>query len=87
MEAQSQDPWTSRARPTFLYVVYIFILSSIPFGVLFAIVPEVAGGVVNGVSAWLRAIPDEMWGLFGVGYLGYTGARTYEKKKLMEKGS
>ena len=22
-EAQSKDPWTSRARPTFLYVVYL----------------------------------------------------------------
>ena len=24
-EAQSKDPWTSRARPTFLYVVYLLI--------------------------------------------------------------
>ena len=52
---------------------------------LFAVAPDTAGGVVSGVSAWLRAIPDEMWGLFGVGYLGYTGARTYEKKKLLDK--
>ena len=24
-EAQSADPWTSRARPTFLYTIYIFM--------------------------------------------------------------
>ena len=40
-EANSKDPWTSRARPTFMYVIYLLILSSIPMGVLFAF----AGGV------------------------------------------
>ena len=29
-EAQSQDKWTSRARPSFLYCVYILLLFSIP---------------------------------------------------------
>ena len=33
-EASSPDPWTSRARPSFLYVVYILLLWSIPMGVL-----------------------------------------------------
>ena len=33
-EAQSADPWTSRARPSFLYVVYVLLLWSIPMGVL-----------------------------------------------------
>ncbi|MBW2635998.1 MAG: hypothetical protein JRC86_00480, partial [Deltaproteobacteria bacterium] len=33
-EAQSSDPWTSRARPSFLYVMYIMILASIPMGIL-----------------------------------------------------
>ena len=31
-EAKSNDPWTSRARPTFMYVIYIMILASIPYG-------------------------------------------------------
>jgi len=35
-EAQSQDKWTSRARPSFLYVVYILLLASLPMGLLFA---------------------------------------------------
>ena len=33
MEAKSADPWTSRARPSFLYVMYFFILSAIPAGI------------------------------------------------------
>lgn len=78
-EANSKDPWTSRARPTFLYVVYLFILSAIPFGFLFAFEPEVAGAVTQGVKAWLDAIPQDMWWLFGAGYLGYTGARSFDK--------
>lgn len=80
-EAQSADPWTSRARPSFLYVIYAFILAAIPFGVLFAFKPDIALQVSAGVKAWLAAIPEEMWWLFGAGYLGYTGARGFEKVK------
>lgn len=80
-EANSADPWTSRARPSFLYVVYITILAGIPMGVLFAFSPEVAANVTTGFKGWLDAIPQEMWTLFGVGYLGYTGARTLDKRK------
>ena len=86
MEAQSTDRWTSRARPGFMYVVYIYLLSAIPFGVLFAIEPTRALAVTNGISAFLAAIPSEMWTLFGAGYLGYTGARTLEKRKLLDRG-
>lgn len=78
-EANSRDPWTSRARPTFLYVVYVFILSAIPFGFLFAVNPDIAGAVTTGAKAWLEAIPQDMWWLFGAGYLGYTGARSVDK--------
>lgn len=80
-EAQSADPWTSRARPSFLYVMYVMILAAIPFGALYAFKPEVAMQVAAGVKAWLAAIPSEMWWLFGAGYLGYTGARMFEKGK------
>ena len=31
-EAQSADPWTSRARPSFLYVIYAMLLWAIPMG-------------------------------------------------------
>ena len=83
MEAQSKDPWTSRARPGFLYVMYIMILFSIPMGVLHAQYPAVAADVTTGVKDWLSAIPGEMWTLFGAGYLGYVKKRSDDKSDLL----
>jgi hypothetical protein len=83
-EAQSADPWTSRARPTFLYVIYVCILAALPMGVLFAFQPVAANAIAVGFGAWLNAIPESMWALFGAGYLGYSGARTWEKSKGMK---
>lgn len=85
-EAQSADPWTSRARPSFLYVMYIMILAAIPMGLLFAFRPDVVGAVINGLNAWLTAIPDQLWWLFGTGYLGYTGARSFDKRAQGKAG-
>jgi hypothetical protein len=80
-EAQSQDKWTSRARPAFLYVMYIMILTSIPMGIIYAVNPVVAANLTSGVKAWLLVIPESMWALMGAGYLGYVGARSYDKKQ------
>ena len=85
-EANSDDPWTSRARPSFLYVVYLMILASIPMGFLTAFNPEVALAVTNGMKDWLAAIPESMWTLFGAGYLGYTGAREFGKHSKNKHG-
>ena len=78
-EANSKDPWTSRARPSFMYVMYIMILSAIPMGVLAAFQPEIAERIATGLQMWLEAIPESMWALFGVGYTGYAINRTYDK--------
>ncbi len=83
-EAKSADPWTSRARPSFLYVVYIMILASIPMGVLHAVSPQTATAIAAGMQAWLGAIPSEVWTLFGAGYLGYAGARSFDKAKRLD---
>ena len=80
-EAGSSDPWTSRARPSFMYVIYLMLLFGIPMGFLNAFRPELAQSVAAGFKAWLAAIPSELYTLFGVGYLGYTGARTVDKIK------
>jgi hypothetical protein len=80
-ESQSNDPWTSRARPSFMYVIYILILMGIPMGFLSAFKPAMAAAVATGLKMWLTAIPDDLYMLFGVGYLGYTGSRSIEKIK------
>lgn len=84
-EANSPDPWTSRARPSFLYVIYAMILMSIPMGILSAFRPDMAGAIAAGMQAWLAAIPEDLYVLFGVGYVGYAGARTFEKRKGASK--
>lgn len=78
-EAQSSDKWTSRARPSFMYVIYLMILSGIPYGIWYAVHPESAVHMADGLKAWLGAIPDSMWALFGVGYTGYSVSRSYDK--------
>lgn len=84
-EAQSTDPWTSRARPTFLYVIYLMILTAIPMGVVYAISPATAQELTTGVASWLAAIPEPLWWLFGAGYLGYNVARSADKIGGAEK--
>jgi hypothetical protein len=80
-EAKSADPWTSRARPSFLYVMYALILFAIPMGVLSVFNPGAAEQVAAGMQAWLNAIPNELYAVFGIGYTGYTIARSAWDKK------
>lgn len=82
-EAQSHDPWTSRARPSFLYVVYLLILASIPMGMLAAVDPERAAAIAQGMRAWLAAIPEGLWTTFGIGYTGYAVARSWDKTQAL----
>ena len=84
-EAQSADPWTSRARPSLLYGMYAMILWAIPMGLIAAADPEMALGIGNGMTAYLRGLPEELYALFGTGYLGYTAARTWGKARGAEK--
>ena len=84
-EAQSTDPWTSRARPSFLYMMYALILWSIPMGLIAAVDPRMATGIAGGMTAYLRGIPEELYALFGTGYLGYTAARAWGKAKGGER--
>ncbi len=80
-EAGSADPWTSRARPSFLYVMYAIILWAIPMGLIAATQPEMAKNIAAGMNAYLGGIPEPLWTLFGTGYLGYTVARQWGKAK------
>ncbi len=84
-EAQSNDPWTSRARPSFLYVIYAMILWAIPMGLIAAVRPEAAANIAAGMNAYLNGLPEPLYALFGTGYLGYTAARQWGKAKGIEK--
>lgn len=80
-EAQSRDKWTSRARPTFLYVMYGVILLTIVGGIIGIWFPDQVTTAAQNIANLLAAIPESLWWLFGTGYLGYTGARSVDKWK------
>lgn len=78
-ESQSPDPYVSRARPSFLYLMYGMIGLALPMGVLAAISPATATAMNGGIRAYLASLPDALYTLFGTGYLGYTAARQWGK--------
>lgn len=78
-EANSVDPWTSRARPSFLYVIYVLLLWALPMGLLAAFSPQTAKEIAEGMNAYLSGLPEPLYALFGTGYLGYTAARQWGK--------
>ena len=83
-EAKSEDKWTSRARPSFLYVVYVLLLASLPMGLLAAVSPETATAIADGMKAWLESIPESIIELFQWVMLGYIGGRSLEKTQKLK---
>src|SRR5687768_5972628 len=57
-EAQSPDPWTSRARPSFFYAMYVMILCALPMGVLAAFDPTAAQAIGAGITGYLNGLPS-----------------------------
>ena len=84
-EAQSPDPWTSRARPGFLYVMYVMILCALPLGVVGAISPQTSQAIAVAINAYLSGIPEPLYALFGTGYFGYSAMRQWGKVKGVDK--
>lgn len=80
-EANSADPWTSRARPSFMYVFYFILLSLVVLAPIVGIFrPAEMKTFFENVRFGFDAVPEALWWTFSAGYLGYTTARTYEKK-------
>lgn len=85
-EANSSDKWTSRARPTFMYLFYLVIIFLvIIFPILGIFFKQEMIVFYDNVTYGFKAIPEPMWWAFTTGYLGYTGARTFEKKSRVAK--
>lgn len=85
-EANSADPWTSRARPSFLYTFYAIILMMVVVApVIGVFYPAAMDAFFANVQKGFAAIPEEMWWAFTAGYLGYAGARTFEKRRGVAK--
>ena len=85
-EANSSDKWTSRARPSFLYLMYFCIIMCFVGGIIGIWFPTQIQEAAKNLNSLLNAIPESLWWLFGAGYLGYTGGRTFDKWKQTKKG-
>ena len=72
-ETTSEDAFVRRARPSFLYVMII--------GIAFSIIVFPILNLVTHRGLQVVDIPDPYLQLFGVAFLGYTGARTWEKTR------
>lgn len=83
-EAESNDKFVKRARPTFMYLFYLIIVFAIPMGIVAAVKPDVALALSEGMTAWWSSIPSELWWTFGVGFTGYTAFRSVDKAQLMK---
>jgi len=81
-EANSTDPWTSRARPSFMYLFYIVILAMVVIAPMVGIwFPLSMDMFFTNVSKGFNAIPSELWTTFTIGYVGYSASKTYEQTK------
>lgn len=76
-----RDPFVTRARPAFLYVMYGLILWSVPLGLLAAFRPHVAQAMASAMTAYFAGLPEPLYALFGTSYLGYTAARQWGKTR------
>jgi hypothetical protein len=75
-ESQSGDKFTSRARPTFMYLFYCILAFNF---LVLPIIQMIGGGWSQGFK--LIEFPNILWEVFVAGFLGYTGVRTWEKMK------
>ncbi len=59
--------------------MYAVILGCLAGGIVGIWWPAHVATASQNVAALLAAIPESLWWLFGAGYLGYTGARSFDK--------
>ena len=79
------DPWTRRARPGLLYVMYTLLLWALPLGVVAAFNPARAQAMAAAMTGYLGALPEPLYALFGTCYLGYTAARQWGKVRGVDR--
>ena len=71
VELQSEDAFVRRSRPAFNYIFYTVLVFNY---ILLPTIQLVSGKASNPVD-----LPDELWYVFGAGFIGYGYLRTMEK--------
>lgn len=81
-EANSTDPWTSRARPSFMYLFYVIVIFMVVIAPMVGVLyPEKMDLFFMNVNKGFTAIPEAMWWTFTAGFLGYSGSKSLEAIK------
>lgn len=81
-EANSSDPWTSRARPSFMYLFYAIVMFMVMLAPMIGVFyPDKMDLFFMNVSKGFNAIPEPMWWTFTAGFLGYSGSKSLEAIK------
>lgn len=60
---------------------YVLLMLCVVGGILGIWWPEGVTTAAQNVANLMAALPEELWWVFGVGYLGYTGARSFDKRR------
>lgn len=83
-EIKNEDKYISRARPTIMWVMYGYVALSIPLGILYAFVPNIAVNIIEGVKLWLEAAPDSITGAFSTLMGVFIVSRQTQKNKIIQ---
>ncbi len=85
-EANSTDPWTSRARPSFMYLFYAIVTFMVMLAPMIGVFyPEKMDLFFMNVNKGFGAIPEPMWWTFTAGFLGYSGSKSIEAIKGVKR--
>lgn len=93
-ESRSEDPFVRRARPAFMWLFYIVIIFNFVLLPLTAAIlgpqlvtqPDGTVMVIERFDIKYPVLPEQLYYLFGVSFLGYTGFRSFDKWKKNGKG-
>lgn len=77
-DSKSEDSYVRYSRPTLFYVIYLTIIFN------YMIIPLVQ--TFKGVAIAPIELPPKLWELFTIGYLGYSGFRTFDKHSNNKHG-
>jgi hypothetical protein len=62
-----------------MVVMAMVTVVAVAVGMTDAVWPEAGMRFAAAIGAYYKAVPSEMWGFAGVIFLGYAGARSFDK--------
>ena len=83
-ESKSEDAFVRRARPAFMWLFYGVIIFNFILLPLIAAIGKFSNPDFS-ISFDYPVLPEQLYYLFGASFLGYSGLRSWDKKKCEKK--